>query len=279
MKDEKIILENSKTLLRMIHNVNLDIGPMFIYHLETNLIIAANSLFSNIWGYESGEEIIGQQIPQVSSVIKSVDVGNRKEEIELIDINGNTKYFIQKKWKHEENCIFILWTDITIQKMAERRVIDANQKYRNIISATQMAFSILDPRLNILEGNRFFWEIMDINDEGSKKNNILHLLKMTDTRKNSFKIQMERLVEDPSSVKPLVFNIHANSLSGKTINLECTSNSFLNGVSGQEIKIFCIFKNLEALSMKKQKEFITKNKERDSFLQNIKNLRDQGWGD
>lgn len=277
---KKAMVESQNMLEMVINNV-----PQHIFWKDTkSVFLGCNNNFAKTVGLKNPDDIVGKTDFDVTDEEKAkhfieIDQKVIKENKSIYGMEevhknaaGKEVYLdVNKVPLHdaEGNVIGVLGTfeDVTTKVSLAKKLRENAQKYMKLIEATNTAYIILDARLQIIDANNIFSELMGFQSvEQSLGQSLRSWIASMDIEQFDFSFSR---VLNGVAVNDLEMNLVNEDHNNITVTIN--ANTIENGGK----KIFCLIRNVSHRKIEEKKKYIEQQKKKDRIKQNIVEIRDK----
>ena len=275
---KKAIVESQNMLEMVINNV-----PQHIFWKDTkSVFLGCNDNFAKTVGLKNPDDIVGKTDFDVTDEEKAkhfIEIDQKvikenksiygMEEVHKNAAGEEVCLDVNKVPLHdaEGNVIGVLGTfeDVTTKVSLAKKLRENAQKYMKLIEATNTAYIILDTRLQIIDANNIFSELMGFRSvEQSLGQSLRSWIASIDIEQFDFSFSR---VLNGVAVNDLEMNLVNEDHNNITVTIN--ANTIENGGK----KIFCLIRNVSRRKTEEKKKYIEQQKKKDRIKQNIVEIR------
>lgn len=267
-----------------ILNLILNTVPQFIFWKDTKCLFAGcNNGFAKMNKLEDSKDIVGKNDFDFlcrEDAKKHMEIDNKiiKKEIpeynslEMVTTKCEKKIWINLKKKplydKQGNIIGVLanFEDMTGEICLGEKLKKSEEKYRNLLEFTNTAYIIMNEKLEIVEANTTFSNLMGFDShENALGRNIRAWIIKEDIEKfdNSFSELLKGKAIDDLEIQII-------NESGQIICISLIANLTENGIK----KIFCLVRDISKRKVIEQQKYIEEQRQRDRIRKSVSELRD-----
>ena len=259
--------------------------PQLVFWKDKNgVFLGCNKKFSDSLGLLCPEDIVGKTDQDVTDsdnakaftesdqiVMKSKKPIYKLRQ-SLKTYSGEQLWFNINKvplFDDKNEIIGVLGTmeDVTEQVVLEYKLRTNNEKYKSLIESTNTAYIILNKKLEIIEANIVFLQLIkskNLYDCLGKSLSMWISPKYSEIYNKSFENLLNgKAIED--------LELYLISESNEIVCVSIYANIIENG----ETKIFCLVRNIATRKTIESKKYISEQKKKDKLKQNLLALREQ----